>query len=76
MYRCLVARTLKQSTHYNYILIQVDSRAESVEKKVQRIDGELKKLKEQMSKMRDGPAKNSVKQKALRYELTLSWWFA
>ena len=58
------------------MFIQVDSRAESVEKKVQRIDGELKKLKEQMSKMRDGPAKNSVKQKALRYELTLSWWFA
>ena len=47
--------------------IQVDCRVESVEKKVQQIDGELKKLKEQMSKMRDGPAKNSVKQKALRY---------
>ena len=61
---------------HTYIFIQVDSRAESVEKKVQRIDGELKKLKEQMSKMRDGPAKNSVKQKALRYELTFYRWCA
>merc|ERR1719474_2577457 len=50
----------------NDCIANVDSRAESVEKKVQRIDGELKKLKEQMSNMREGPAKNSVKQKALR----------
>merc|ERR1712012_1452813 len=44
----------------------VDSRAESVDKKVSRIDAELNKYKQQMSKMRDGPAKNAVKQKALR----------
>ena len=31
-----------------------------------RLDGELNKYKQQMSKMRDGPAKNAVKQKALR----------
>ncbi len=46
--------------------MQVDSRAESVDKKVARLDGELKKYKDQMAKMRDGPAKNAVKQKALR----------
>jgi len=44
----------------------VDSRAESVDKKVARIDGELNKYKQQMSKMKEGPAKNAVKQKALR----------
>jgi len=44
----------------------VDSRAESVDKKVARLDSELNKYKQQMSKMRDGPAKNAVKQKALR----------
>merc|ERR1712150_41273 len=33
---------------------------------VSRIDGELNKYKQQMSKMREGPAKNAVKQKALR----------
>lgn len=30
------------------------------------MDAELRKYKEQMSKMREGPAKNAVKQKALR----------
>ena len=63
----------------------VDSRAESVDKKIARLDAELRKykvkalvafllirsvtfvnLQDQMSKMREGPAKNSVKQKALR----------
>ena len=45
---------------------QVDSRAESVEKKIARLDAELRKYKDQMSKMREGPGKNAVKQKALR----------
>lgn len=46
--------------------IKVDSRADSAEKKVARLDAELKKYKDQMLKMRDGPAKNAVKAKALR----------
>ena len=49
-----------------YFFLQVDSRAESIDKKTARLDGELKKYRDQMSKMRDGPAKNAVKQKALR----------
>jgi len=44
----------------------VDSRADSVDKKVARLEQELVKYKDQMKKMRDGPAKNAVKQKALR----------
>lgn len=44
----------------------MDSRAETVEKKIQRLEVELKKYKDQMAKMREGPAKNNVKQKALR----------
>ncbi|XP_048867784.1 charged multivesicular body protein 5 [Brienomyrus brachyistius] len=44
----------------------VDSRAESIDKKISRLDAELFKYKEQMKKMRDGPSKNMVKQKALR----------
>jgi charged multivesicular body protein 5 len=46
--------------------LKVDSRAESVDKKIARLDAELKKCKDQMKKMREGPAKNAVKQKALR----------
>uniref|UniRef100_A0A3P8ZQ48 Charged multivesicular body protein 5 n=1 Tax=Esox lucius TaxID=8010 RepID=A0A3P8ZQ48_ESOLU len=44
----------------------VDSRAESIDKKVARLDAELVKYRDQMKKMRDGPSKNMVKQKALR----------
>ncbi|XP_059470064.1 charged multivesicular body protein 5 [Neocloeon triangulifer] len=44
----------------------VDSRAESIEKKIGMLDNELRKYKDQMKKMREGPAKNAVKQKALR----------
>ncbi|CAI8057536.1 Charged multivesicular body protein 5 [Geodia barretti] len=44
----------------------VDSRSESIEKKISKLDLELKKYKDQMAKMRNGPAKNAVKQRALR----------
>lgn len=44
----------------------VDSRADTAEKKVARLDAELKKYKDQMVKMREGPAKNAVKAKAMR----------
>jgi charged multivesicular body protein 5 len=50
----------------NDCVANIDSRTESVEKKVQKLDQELAKYSEQMKKMRDGPAKNAVKQKALR----------
>ncbi|KAF6733984.1 Charged multivesicular body protein 5 [Oryzias melastigma] len=44
----------------------VDARSESIEKKIGRLDAELLKYKDQMKKMRDGPSKNMVKQKAMR----------
>ncbi|KAK7865772.1 hypothetical protein R5R35_002098 [Gryllus longicercus] len=50
----------------NDCITGVDSRADSVEKKIARLDVELKKYKDQMKKMREGPAKNGVKQKAMR----------
>ena len=37
----------------------IDGRAETIDKKIAKMDAELKKYKEQMSKMRDGPAKVS-----------------
>lgn len=47
-------------------MLQVDSRAEGVEKKIRTLEQELKRYKDQMMKMREGPAKNSVKAKAMR----------
>lgn len=49
-----------------YYTQQVDARATNIEEKISKLDAELRKYREQMSKMREGPAKNSVKQKALR----------
>jgi len=44
----------------------VDGRADSVQKKVDKLDTELKKYSKQMKGMKNGPAKNLVKQRALR----------
>eukprot|EP01137_Pigoraptor_chileana_P031143 Opistho-2@18547 len=43
-----------------------DARGESIEKKIQKLDVELKKYKDQMAKMREGPGKNQLKQRAMR----------
>lgn len=48
------------------VIQSVDKRAETFEKKIQLLDTELIKYRNQMKNMRDGPAKNSVQQKALR----------
>jgi charged multivesicular body protein 5 len=45
---------------------KTDERSDSISVKVRKLDAELMKLKDQMNKMRDGPAKNTVKQKAMR----------
>ncbi|KAJ3011052.1 UNVERIFIED_CONTAM: hypothetical protein HDU68_001852 [Siphonaria sp. JEL0065] len=50
----------------NDAIKSIDERADSVEVKIKRLDAELLKYKEQMGKMREGPAKDTVKQKALR----------
>ncbi len=50
----------------NDCIANIDSRGESVEKKIGKLDQELAKYSDQMKKMREGPAKNAVKQKALR----------
>ncbi|XP_013413423.1 charged multivesicular body protein 5 [Lingula anatina] len=50
----------------NECVANIDSRGESIEKKISKLDQELKKYKDQMAKMRNGPSKNMVKQKAMR----------
>ncbi|KAB0800426.1 hypothetical protein PPYR_06166 [Photinus pyralis] len=48
------------------VISGVDQRAEGVEKKIAALDTDLRKFKDQMSKMREGPSKNAVKAKAMR----------
>ena len=50
----------------NECVNNIESRGESIDKKIARLDAELMKYRDQMKKMREGPSKNIVKQKALR----------
>ncbi|KAF8076617.1 vacuolar protein sorting-associated protein 60 [Lyophyllum atratum] len=43
-----------------------DARVASIEVKVRKLDAELGRYKEQMSKLRNGPGKNAIQQRALR----------
>ncbi|XP_031627505.1 charged multivesicular body protein 5 [Contarinia nasturtii] len=47
-------------------IANVDARANTIEEKINKLDAELRKYKDQMAKMREGPAKNAVKQRAMR----------
>ena len=51
----------------NDAISTIEGRADSVDKKIAKLDAELVQLKDQMKKMREGPSKNLVKQKALRF---------
>ncbi|KOS14676.1 vps60 involved in vacuolar protein sorting [Malassezia pachydermatis] len=43
-----------------------DERADATQVKISRLDAELGRYRDQMKKMRDGPGKNAVQQRALR----------
>ncbi|EMD40927.1 hypothetical protein CERSUDRAFT_80580 [Gelatoporia subvermispora B] len=43
-----------------------DTRVASIEVKIKKLDGELARYKDQMSKLRNGPGKNAVQERALR----------
>ncbi|KAI8340573.1 Snf7 family [Chlamydoabsidia padenii] len=50
----------------NDAISSADIRADAVEVKIRKLDAELTRYRDQMKKMREGPAKKSVQQKALR----------
>jgi len=60
------AKPKEPPPNMNDMITKIDERGDTIEKKMAKLDAELKKYKDQMSKMREGPAKNAVKQKALR----------
>ncbi|KAG7096717.1 hypothetical protein E1B28_004131 [Marasmius oreades] len=43
-----------------------DARSATLEVKIKKLDGELARYKDQMSKLRNGPGKNAIQQRALR----------
>lgn len=44
---------------------KADARVENIEVKLRKLDADLSRFKDQISKMRDSPGKNSIKQRAL-----------
>jgi len=49
-----------------YVVLQMEKRGGEVDGKIAKLDEELLRYKQQMAKMRPGPAKNQVQQRALR----------
>ncbi|PRQ77301.1 Snf7-domain containing protein [Rhodotorula toruloides] len=47
-------------------IASTDLRVDSIEVKIRKLDAELTKYRDQLKKMRDGPGKNAVQQRALR----------
>ncbi|BGP14864.1 hypothetical protein JCM10213_003780 [Rhodosporidiobolus nylandii] len=47
-------------------IANTDQRIDSIEVKIRKLDAELTKYRDQMRKMRDGPGKTAVQQRALR----------
>ncbi|KAI0280054.1 vacuolar protein sorting-associated protein 60 [Russula aff. rugulosa BPL654] len=48
------------------VIDQTDSRSATIEVKIKKLDGELARYKEQMSKLRNGPGKEAIQQRAMR----------
>ncbi|KAF9076964.1 vacuolar protein sorting-associated protein 60 [Rhodocollybia butyracea] len=47
-------------------IASTDTRVASIEVKIKKLDGELSRYKDQMSKLRNGPGKEAIQQRALR----------
>ncbi|KAI8909585.1 Snf7 family, partial [Gorgonomyces haynaldii] len=50
----------------NDAIASTDSRVDSVEVKIKKLDFELVQIKDKMKSMRDGPGKNALKQRAMK----------
>lgn len=66
MNRLFGSSKAKPKATLNDAIAGTDSRIDAVEVKLRKLDAELTRYRDQMKRMRDGPGKNAVKQKALR----------
>ncbi|KAH8987051.1 vacuolar protein sorting-associated protein 60 [Lactarius akahatsu] len=56
----------KPQTTLQDVITQTDARSGAIEVKIKKLDGELVRYKEQMSKLRSGPGKEAIQQRAMR----------
>ncbi|TGZ68676.1 hypothetical protein CRM22_004140 [Opisthorchis felineus] len=66
MNRLFGSSKAKPQTNLTDVTVNIDERNESVGKKIAKLDAEIQTVSKQLRNMRDGPAKNALKQKALR----------
>ncbi|KDR83902.1 hypothetical protein GALMADRAFT_236383 [Galerina marginata CBS 339.88] len=58
--------TKKPKPNLQDAINSTDTRMASIEVKIRKLDGELGRYKEQMAKLRNGPGKNAIQERALR----------
>ncbi|SPC61958.1 related to VPS60 involved in vacuolar protein sorting [Ustilago sp. UG-2017b] len=66
MNRLFGSKTAKPKPSLTDAIASTENRADSVEVKIRKLDSELARYRDQMRKMRDGPGKNAIQQRALR----------
>lgn len=66
MNRLFGSRATKPTPTLTDAIASTESRADSVEVKIRKLDAELSRYSTQMRKMRDGPGKSAIQQRALR----------
>lgn len=66
MHRLLGFSQNKPKPDLQTAINSVDSRADATQVKISRLDAELTRYRDQMKKMRDGPGKTAVQQRAMR----------
>ena len=66
MYRLLGLSQNKPKPDLQQAISSTDERADATQVKISRLDAELGRYRDQMKRMRDGPGKSAVQQRALR----------
>ncbi|KAE8231585.1 hypothetical protein A4X09_0g1403 [Tilletia walkeri] len=66
MNRLFGSRNAAPKPNLQQAIVNTESRADSTEVKIRKLDAELTRYRDQMKKMRDGPGKSALQQRAIR----------
>ncbi|KAK0543915.1 Vacuolar protein-sorting-associated protein 60 [Tilletia horrida] len=66
MNRLFGSRNAAPKPNLNQAILNTEARADSTEVKIRKLDAELTRYRDQMKKMRDGPGKTAIQQRAIR----------
>ncbi|CAD6887787.1 unnamed protein product [Tilletia controversa] len=66
MNRLFGSRNAAPKPNLHQAIVNTESRADSTEVKIRKLDAELTRYRDQMKKMRDGPGKTAIQQRAIR----------